>query len=81
MISEKFFRSPFPPRDFLCAGFPCQPFSKAGSQQSLKCLQWGGLFDNVLGILREHLPKYLILENAEAAIAIIATRAKAKATK
>ncbi len=52
-----------PPHDILCAGFPCQPFSKAGDQQGLKCPRWGGLFENVLGILCHHLPKYLILEN------------------
>ena len=52
-----------PPHEILCAGFSCQPFSKAGDQQGLECPRWGGLFDNVLGILRRHLPQYLILEN------------------
>lgn len=52
-----------PSHDILCAGFPCQPFSKAGDQQGLQCPRWGGLFENVLGILRHHLPKYVILEN------------------
>ncbi|MEJ7640403.1 MAG: DNA (cytosine-5-)-methyltransferase [Singulisphaera sp.] len=52
-----------PPHDILCAGFPCQPFSKAGDQQGLKCPRWGGLFDNVLRILRYHRPRFLILEN------------------
>jgi DNA (cytosine-5)-methyltransferase 1 len=55
--------SSIPSHDILCAGFPCQPFSKAGDRQGLKCPRWGGLFENVLGILRHHQPKYVILEN------------------
>src|SRR3989338_6420059 len=52
-----------PSHDILCAGFPCQPFSKAGDQQGLKCPKWGDLFKYVLKILRHHQPEYLILEN------------------
>lgn len=52
-----------PSHDILCAGFPCQPFSKAGDQQGLRCPRWGGLFDNVLGILRFHRPRFAIFEN------------------
>ncbi|MBI5203337.1 MAG: DNA (cytosine-5-)-methyltransferase [Nitrospirae bacterium] len=52
-----------PSHDILCAGFPCQPFSKAGDQQGLDCPKWGNLFDYVLKILRYHQPKYFILEN------------------
>lgn len=52
-----------PAHDILCAGFPCQPFSKAGDQQGLSCPRWGDLFDYVLEILRQHQPKYFILEN------------------
>jgi DNA (cytosine-5)-methyltransferase 1 len=52
-----------PAHDVLCAGFPCQPFSKAGSQQGFNCRKWGDLFDRVLEILGYHKPEYLILEN------------------
>ena len=49
--------------DILCAGFPCQPFSKAGDQKGLECPQWGNLFDYVVEILRLKKPRYFIIEN------------------
>jgi DNA (cytosine-5)-methyltransferase 1 len=52
-----------PAHDVLCAGFPCQPFSKAGGQQGLECPQWGDLIDYVIRILRMHKPRYFIMEN------------------
>ncbi|MBA3963840.1 MAG: DNA (cytosine-5-)-methyltransferase [Chthoniobacterales bacterium] len=52
-----------PKHDVLCAGFPCQPFSKAGSQQGFDCPKWGDLFDRVLRILRYREPEYVMLEN------------------
>ena len=52
-----------PAHDILCAGFPCQPFSKAGDQQGLDCPQWGDLIDYVIHILRTHGPRYFIIEN------------------
>jgi len=52
-----------PSHDILCAGFPCQPFSKAGDQEGLSCPKWGNLFNYVLKILRHHQPEYFILEN------------------
>lgn len=52
-----------PPHDILCAGFPCQPFSKAGEQLGFGCPQWGDLFDYVMMILIRHKPRYLIIEN------------------
>lgn len=52
-----------PEHDVLCAGFPCQPFSKAGDQAGLDCPKWGDLFSHVVRILRFHRPTYLLLEN------------------
>ena len=52
-----------PTHDILCAGFPCQPFSKAGEQQGFSCPQWGDLFQYITNILEFHEPKYFIIEN------------------
>ena len=52
-----------PSHDILCAGFPCQPFSKAGEQRGFDCPQWGDLFDYMILILERHKPSYLIIEN------------------
>lgn len=55
--------STVPNHDILCAGFPCQPFSKAGDQHGFECTQWGDLIDYVIRILRIHKPEYFIMEN------------------
>ena len=52
-----------PKHDILCAGFPCQPFSNAGSQQGMKCPVNGKLFNYILKILKQHKPSYFMLEN------------------
>lgn len=52
-----------PSHDVLCAGFPCQPFSKAGSQRGLEHPLWGDLFDHLLRIINHHKPQFLMLEN------------------
>lgn len=52
-----------PQHQVLAAGFPCQPFSKAGGQLGTKCPKWGDLFQYVLAILKEQRPDYFLLEN------------------
>ncbi|RMG21788.1 MAG: DNA (cytosine-5-)-methyltransferase [Bacteroidetes bacterium] len=52
-----------PAHDILCAGFPCQPFSKAGSQEGLNDKSNGYLFNLIAEILETHRPEYFILEN------------------
>ena len=52
-----------PPHDVLCAGFPCQPFSKSGTQAGLNDETSGTLFHEILDVLKRHRPNYVILEN------------------
>src|SRR5690606_27931597 len=55
--------SSVPDHDVLCAGFPCQPFSKAGEQLGFECTRQGDLFFNVAAIIHAKAPSYFILEN------------------
>ena len=52
-----------PPHDVLCAGFPCQSFSKAGKRLGFNDETKGTLFFDICRILEFHRPKYALLEN------------------
>jgi DNA (cytosine-5)-methyltransferase 1 len=55
--------SDIPPHDILCAGFPCQPYSKAGTQLGPDCPAYGDLAYKIVDWLRHARPRYFILEN------------------
>ncbi|GAB1232068.1 hypothetical protein UT4_05340 [Ferrigenium sp. UT4] len=52
-----------PDHEVLCAGFPCQPFSKAGEQLGFECDKQGDLFQYVAKIISAKKPAFFILEN------------------
>lgn len=52
-----------PEYDVLCAGFPCQAFSKAGKRLGFQDETKGTLFFDVERIMRKTQPKYALLEN------------------
>lgn len=56
--------SKIPSFDVLCAGFPCQPFSKAGFQNGFNDDR-GNIFYDICKIIKYHRPKYIILENVK----------------
>lgn len=51
-----------PKFDVLCAGFPCQPFSKSGHQRGFDDHR-GNIFFHICDIIGHHRPAYIILEN------------------
>ena len=59
----KVMESNIPAHDVLCAGFPCQAFSKAGKRLGFADETKGTLFFDILRILKYHKPKYALLEN------------------
>ena len=59
----KVMESDIPAHDMLCAGFPCQAFSKAGKRLGFADETKGTLFFDILRILKYHKPKYALLEN------------------
>lgn len=52
-----------PEHDVLCAGFPCQAFSKAGKRLGFEDETKGTLFFDICRVLEFHKPKYALLEN------------------
>lgn len=52
-----------PAHNVLCAGFPCQAFSKAGKRLGFEDETKGTLFFDVCRILSYHQPEYALLEN------------------
>lgn len=52
-----------PAHDVLCAGFPCQAFSKAGKRLGFEDETKGTLFFDICRILEYHKPKFALLEN------------------
>ncbi len=72
-IKKNDIRDKIPDHDILLAGFPCQPFSRAGisSRKFLKRAHGledkdqGDLFFNILDILNTKKPKAFILENVQ----------------
>ena len=56
--------SQIPPHDILCAGFPCQPFSRARKRSGRT--DSGGpseLYQQIIRIIEDCKPRYVIMEN------------------
>jgi DNA (cytosine-5)-methyltransferase 1 len=51
-----------PDHEVLCAGFPCQPFSKSGAQRGMDETR-GTLYWNILRIIESRRPALVLLEN------------------
>lgn len=63
LSSDEIIARNVPDHQVLAAGFPCQPFSKAGDQLGFKDTSQGNLFFKVHDILRVKRPQHFILEN------------------
>jgi DNA (cytosine-5)-methyltransferase 1 len=72
-VSDEMLRKLIPNHDILTAGFPCQPFSKAGvsARKSLghlhgfECETQGTLFFSIVRIAKVKQPRVLFLENVK----------------
>lgn len=58
-----------PAHDVLCAGFPCQPFSRSGNGKAFADTR-GRLFYEIVRIAKHHKPSLLLLENVKAILTI-----------
>lgn len=54
-----------PDHNFLFAGFPCQTFSNAGKKRGFLDEIRGTLFFDIVKILKNKKPKYILLENVK----------------
>lgn len=61
--SDEIISQKVPDHEVLTAGFPCQPFSKAGVQLGFEHTLQGRLFFKVFDVLSVKRPRRLILEN------------------
>ncbi len=58
-----------PPHDVLCAGFPCQPFSRSGNLGGFEDVR-GRLFYEIIRIAKYHKPQIMLLENVKTILTI-----------
>lgn len=58
------------PYELLCAGFPCQPFSRSGKRRAFNDENKGNLFFALKKIIEKTTPQYVILENVKGLITV-----------